>query len=694
MPDDPAGDPRISELTLPEDEGDPLGGITPPFPSPMDEDLGPPGVPGTAPIGGDPVFAAESGAIPPEAIGDDPAPVVDAANLGTSSPYNEADVATDPGSGALDGSPSEPIFASEPPAATPPTAPAVASEPNSLEPEPAANPMPPAVSSSRPRMALPTPVPLTPEFSAAGGPAADPRLQTSAAPPAGEATMADSLADRLPEGPRVVGLSLDVSQPPTSNINLPMDVVITLRNEGRDDAFDVLVRLPLPDGLEYVESSPPPDEQAPDGSSLSWRWASLPAGESRVIELTTTPRKAVPMDIVPRITSVMAAKSRTAVQEPKLKIDLVGPNGEVLKGSQFDFQVTVSNRGNGPARNVNLQANLTGGLQGYDLDGRLVDDRTFEMAIGTLEPNDVYGPIPLSVLAAGAGEQLCTIRATSPDVVPDTPAEEKKVNIVMPDLLLTVVGPDSRPVGSVAEYVITITNQGTAAATDVIVGFFAPESGTPDVPRDADYKQDPASRHHKIYWHLPRLDKGETREFRVPIRLDRIALYPVQVAAHSQGFTSEQDTRRGSKQTDVVGIPDVQIVSVTRKDPVIDFGDTTDFEIRIRNGGSKEATNVYVDFYTNEWIAVERTDPPDAKYDGNNPTHHGFPPIDRLAPGAERTFVVTVKAVKSPPAGRAVANFDVKIFWDGLDQATPVSSNNYVWIAEGQIARTPGGSPR
>ncbi|WP_152050667.1 COG1361 S-layer family protein [Tautonia marina] len=529
-----------------------------------------------------------------------------------------------------------------------------------------------------------------PSFSSTEPPA-DPSIRTSAAPQDGVGAMSQSLGDRFSEGPREIGLNLDVAMPQTSNINLPMKAVITLRNDGRDDAFDVVVRLPLPDGLEFLESSPQPDEQADDGRMLVWKWSSLGPSDTRSIDLTVKPLKAVPMDLVPRVMSVMAAKSRTTVQEPRLKIDLVGPNDDQVKGSEIDFSITVRNNGTGPARQVNLIATLTGGLKGYDHNGQLSDAPRFEQMIGDLAPGEVFGPVVLTVLADSKGMQNCTIEALSPDVVPATPVSAKPVNIVVPELVLDVIGPESRPVGSVAEYTVTITNQGTRYASDVAVALFAPESGVPDVPQDAKYRQDPDKRLHSIYWRIPRLDKGESREFRVPIRLDRIALYTVEAAAHCEGFREGRDTKRSQKTTEVMGIPDVKIVDVTRKDTVIDAGDTTEFEIRIKNIGSKEATNVFIDFYTNEWISVEGTDPPNARTSDENPYHHGFDPIDRLAPGADRTFIVTVKAQKPGPA---IANFDVHVYWEGIPDTAAVRSNNHVRIAEGQIARSDSNAPK
>jgi hypothetical protein len=421
--------------------------------------------------------------------------------------------------------------------------------------------------------------------------------------------------------------------------------------------------------LERLEATQERGNPAPvDVPSPSVREVEPPAAEREVDP---------PSGFVPR------SEEQAAEQKPALRIDLVGPSGgDVLLGREFDFQMTVRNEGEGEARDVDLIATISGGLQGFDRDGSHDDARRFELAIGDLGPGEVRGPFPLSVRATGLGVQSCSMKAESPDLAPEAPEETKEVTVVAPKLSLDVQGPDRRPVGSVAEYVVTVKNEGTAAATEVAVALFAPESGSPDVPKDAQYRQDPEKRIHNIYWRLPRLDKGESRQFRVPIRLDRIATYTVEVAAHSEGFRGPKETLREQYLTDVVGIADVKILEVGRKDAVIGEGDTTEFEIRIRNDGSKEATNVRVDFNTNEWITVEKTDPPDAAYNPANPVQHGFAPIDRLPPGAERTYLVTVKAAKAPPSGQIAANFDVKVFWDGIPESAAVSASSNLRIGE------------
>ena len=60
--------------------------------------------------------------------------------------------------------------------------------------------------------------------------------------------------------------------------------------------------------------------------------------------------------------------------KPKLKVDVIAnPTvGKVLKGQPVEFKVTVTNLGDGPARNIAIQAKLSPGLR-HDA-GRKNDD--------------------------------------------------------------------------------------------------------------------------------------------------------------------------------------------------------------------------------------------------------------------------------------------------------------------------------
>ena len=62
--------------------------------------------------------------------------------------------------------------------------------------------------------------------------------------------------ERLALGPQAVGLTVEVQAPPVVNLNLPVALKIVVRNTGKADAFGVIVRDVLPDGVKFVDSQP------------------------------------------------------------------------------------------------------------------------------------------------------------------------------------------------------------------------------------------------------------------------------------------------------------------------------------------------------------------------------------------------------------------------------------------------------
>src|SRR5436305_12046701 len=131
-----------------------------------------------------------------------------------------------------------------------------------------------------------------------------------------------------------------------------------------------------------------------------------------------------------------------AVREPKLKIEQKASSSRVLKGQQVKFEVSVTNTGDGPARDVIIEAKLGPGL-------RHKEGTTIQLALAdldppqkSLKPGDTFSG-DFIVDAVAAGEQQSEVSATSPDVVPGAPeAQTKKVvKVVEPRLVLQVKGP-------------------------------------------------------------------------------------------------------------------------------------------------------------------------------------------------------------------------------------------------------------
>jgi uncharacterized repeat protein (TIGR01451 family) len=460
-------------------------------------------------------------------------------------------------------------------------------------------------------------------------------------------------ADRLYEGPQEVGVLVDVTGPPAVNLNIDTKLTLTVRNQGRNDAHEVVITDALPPNLKFVEAAPRPDSS--EGGVLVWRIGSLPAATERTIELKVTPVKEGPIDHVPRVDFSTGAKARMTILRPLLHVEVTPSKPQLLKGEVVDFNITVQNTGDGPANNVAVQTEISKGLR-YEGE-KLI----WSQSIGNLGPKETYGPIPFTVDAIALGEQTCTVTVVSPDVVmpKDDPASKNlpaseaaaKVIVIAPELVVDVTGPTDWLKGSRAIYKVTVKNSGTAPAQEVVVAAFVPFNGVPEPPPETNVIEDRERSVYKIYWELPRLEAGQTRTFELPVRLDEIQTFGLSVAASAQGARAGErvDPVRDSIATKVEGIADVEILEIDRADQVIGVGDMTELTIRLRNEGSQEAKDVRVGLILSDHLKVEQTDGTEevARADPAHPGRIMFPPIDRIPQGGEKKLYVQVSGVKS-----------------------------------------------
>ena len=147
------------------------------------------------------------------------------------------------------------------------------------------------------------------------------------------------------------------------NLNQEATLKLIVQNTGASDALNVVIEDELPEGLQYISSLP--EMQLSAQSHLTYRIRNLAAGSVKTISIRVKPTKTGPFDHAATVRFETGCRSRTSVLKPMLKVDVVAKPtvGKVLKGQPVQFEVTVSNLGDGPARNVAIQAKLTTGLR-------------------------------------------------------------------------------------------------------------------------------------------------------------------------------------------------------------------------------------------------------------------------------------------------------------------------------------------
>jgi uncharacterized repeat protein (TIGR01451 family) len=480
-------------------------------------------------------------------------------------------------------------------------------------------------------------------------PAPSPVAAGSDAPATGSTAPGDgafATVDRLPIGKQSVAVTVDVQGPASMNLNQEATLKLLVRNTGTSDALNVRVQDELPEGLQYISSQP--EMRVTADSHLSLLINNLPAGSDRVITIRVKPTKTGPFDHAATVRFETGCKSRTRVLEPKLKVDIVAnPTvAKVLKGQSVEFKVTITNTGDGPARNVAIQAKLSPGLR-HESGQRSEEQMLYELSLPELMPGQSERLDPLVADAVIGGDQSCTVIARSPDVnfVKDDAENSKTISVVEPKLKLTLKGPDSRYTDTVGDYEIMLENPGTAPARKLRVLATLPVSGRlVQVPPDAHYD----STTRRLYWSVDQLDSGaRPLVFPFQVRMGGIGHYQLSADATGDGALKSWDRH----ETEVMGMPDVDLV-VSESKRVLDVGGTTTFQIRLRNYGTKEATNLLVSANLSKNLQVEKAGGGNRDLKvamSNEKDAITFGAIDKLGPGKEIVLGILVRVVGDEP---------------------------------------------
>ncbi len=400
-------------------------------------------------------------------------------------------------------------------------------------------------------------------------------------------TMRDaSTTEPLPAGRQSVAVTVDVQSPPSMNLHQPANVRLVIRNTGTSDALKVRVEDRLPDGLKFIESDPKPDGE-PREATLSWTFGVLRSGSERVVHMKVEPTKAGSLEHGASVWFQTGSSAPSRVYQPRLKIVQTASASSVLKGHTVEFRIAVRNEGDGPARNVRITARLSPGLR-YGSGGR-GDSEVVTDPIPVLARDQVEELDPLVAEAITDGPANCTVTATSPDVVVAKEEEARSVatvEVVEPKLQIALDGPQRRYTDTVAPYQIEVRNPGTAPARKVrVTAIVPPGVRLLGVPEGAKYDQ--VSR--RLVWSFDRIEPKENpRRLGFEVKVGDVGKYEVSAEANGIGGLK---ANAGRLVTEVFGMPDVDLV-VSERQRAVDVKGRTTFYIRLRNYGTKEATNI------------------------------------------------------------------------------------------------------
>jgi uncharacterized repeat protein (TIGR01451 family) len=169
-------------------------------------------------------------------------------------------------------------------------------------------------------------------------------------------------------------LSLDWRGPETKYAGTEATYFLRVRNPGTAAAEDVTVRAILPEGAQFTTAS---EGQTYDAKrrEVAWRVGSLGPGDDSYMELKCTVHTPGANQLRLEATSGTGDLSDKKIAETNvvaladLKLEVSDPSGPVAIGDAAVYEIRVLNRGASAAKDVNIAALFSAGIEPDQADG-------------------------------------------------------------------------------------------------------------------------------------------------------------------------------------------------------------------------------------------------------------------------------------------------------------------------------------
>lgn len=440
-----------------------------------------------------------------------------------------------------------------------------------------------------------------------------------------EADAASSATAQLPDVSAVVSQSpnvvLEWVKKTDINVGQECELQLVAKNIGNGPAAQVKLEATFPTTVRLTSAEPKP---ATSTDKLSWTFEGLPAGGEKRITVKLIPSRRGDLGTSAQVSFVSQSAHVFKVEEPLLKVAVKGPK-DVLLGDPASQMITISNPGTGVAHNVKLEAVLSEGLE-HPRGERLT------IEIGSIAAGESQ-QVRLGLSAAKGGVQTLQVVASSSTEA--SAALTEKINVIAPSLAVNVTGPGLRYMGRAATYKIDVKNDGSVANNNVRVQHHVPE-GFQFLSADHGGKYDADQR--TVHWFIGRMEGGQQSQVACELTPTAIGDF-----SHAVSVVSDAGVKADGKiETSVKGAASLSTEIADLNDPV-EVGVETAWEVRVKNDGSKAASNIAVVCELPENLQIiSAKGPTQAVADQRMIIFKGLP---QLAPGQQAIYRIQVKGV-------------------------------------------------
>ncbi len=256
--------------------------------------------------------------------------------------------------------------------------------------------------------------------------------------------------------------ALALSMDCTSGIIIcePAEYVVSVKNTGDGPATNVRIRVDLDDCFATVDGGQ---------RSVTVDAGTLEPGQSKQARFRVKASKTGPCGARATATAdgglTADADCQTVVTQPVLEVVKTGPKVRYI-GRNADYQITVTNTGDSPARDTVLVDNVPAGTRVLSVsDQGSATESTVTWQLGTIQSGQSRTvTMSLKTSRAGTLRNTATAKAFCAEATSSVETQVKGI----PAILLEVIDlEDPIEVGSTTTYVITVTNQGSAVGTNI-----------------------------------------------------------------------------------------------------------------------------------------------------------------------------------------------------------------------------------
>ncbi len=253
------------------------------------------------------------------------------------------------------------------------------------------------------------------------------------------------------EGVQAPALTVEKLSPREIQVQQPAEFQIVVRNVGRVPAEDVTVYDQIPAGTDFLNASPEPTNVSSD-RQISWNIGALRPGQEKRIKLQLRPTQPGEIGSVAHVTFATQASMRTLVTKPVLEITH-RTEPKILIGDDVIFDVIVTNKGDGAAKDVVIEEDVPKQLEYQD------GYRELEYEIGTLMPGQSKR-VQLGLKAAEIGRTKNLIFASAAGGL--RAQHEIDLEVIAPNLVTASQGPTRRYLQREVTHQFSVANKGTA----------------------------------------------------------------------------------------------------------------------------------------------------------------------------------------------------------------------------------------